>query len=263
MIPTPSFFNTSLYIFFGTISSIILFVFNLYQVSQYQPPLCARFTWLQSRIAAIPRIKNTILGKCGFWTCCESLLFSYVQYGFIGLLNSSFGSWVGTGGNYFGILSLLPPAFVLFCLILGVDPLKKADLLVPAYPLALVFSKIACFCAGCCRGFACSWGLFNHTSGLCEFPTQLLEAAVALILFFVLLRLRGKVKTGTMFPIYVILFSATRFFTEFTRCEENVLGFLKIYHLCCIGGLIYGFALLMLIRKYGDRISAFFDRKSA
>lgn len=256
MIQTPSFLQISLYSLFGTYGTIVLFCFNLYQMTQRKPHLSRHLGLVHDRVQKIP-----FLGSYWFWAVLESLLFSSAQILLVGLTNTTFGNWVDTGANYFGLITMIPLVLLVFCFLLWTDPLKKFDLLVPAFPLTLVFVKIACFCAGCCRGFECAWGMYNHFHDMYEFPTQLLEAAVALALFLVMLKLRGKVKTGTMWPIYVILYSATRFFTEFTRHEDNVLWILKIYHLCCIGGLIYGSVLLVLVRKFGDKISHFFDSR--
>ena len=256
MIPAVTISPMYHYSLFGTIGTVVLFCCNLYQIVRQKPPLSRHLCWVQNRLQQIP-----VLGNFWFWAVIESLLFSCAQYLLVGLTNTTFGNWVGTGGNYFGLITMIPLLILLFCFLFWTDPLKKFDLLVPAFPLALVFVKIACFCAGCCRGFECSWGMYNYFYGFYEFPTQLLEAAVALALFFVMMKLRGKMKPGTMWPVYVLLYSGTRFFTEFTRHESNTIWFLKTYHLCCIGGLIYGAVLLRIVKKHGDKISNFFDSR--
>ena len=259
MIETPSFLSIPLYNLIGTYSQIILYMYNLYQFKEKKHLPSKRIMQVQSFFAGKPKFQHTFLAGSRIWILLEIILFSYVQYGLIGLMNTTFGNIVGTGANYFGLLSTIPLVLFGLCFVLWVDPMKQLDLLAPAYPLALVFSKIACFCSGCCAGFSCSWGLFNHRSGYYEFPAQLLEAAAALAIFIILLRLRGKARTGSLMPIYIILFSGIRFFTEFTRGEENVLWIFKIYHFCCIGGLIFGTILLLLVRKYSDRLSRFFE----
>ena len=92
-----------------------------------------------------------------------------------------------------------------------------------------------------------------------EFPSQLLEAALALIIFIFLMWYRKKAKEGTLFPVYVILYSATRFFSEFTRCDPDVFGILKTYHILCIIGVVIGIIELLVVLKFSDRIRPLFN----
>ena len=172
----------------------------------------------------------------------------------ITFLNFKFGSLVGTGVNYFGLIFFIPYILLLFCYLIKVDPLKQIDLITPAFPLALAITKIACLCAGCCRGIESSLGLYNNSTGLVEFPIQLVEAGLALLIFIFLMAWRKKAKPGTMFPIYLVIFSGTRFFSEFLRCEPNVFWRLKIYHILCVIGAVVGVIEMILITKFGYKI---------
>lgn len=207
--------------------------------------------------------KNSLISKPGFWTVIEILLISMVQHLPISLLNSKFGLLMNTGSNYFGLLLFIPLFLLILFHIMAINPFKQTDLIAPAYPLALIFIKLACFCNGCCQGFECEWGLTNYyyNSGpKKEFPTQLLEAGLALVIFIFLYLYRKKAKEGTLFPIYVILYSGTRFFSEFTRNDPNVFGIFKTYHILCIIGVIVGVVELMIVLKYSEKIIPYFDR---
>ena len=260
MFPTLSFLKGNLYDLLNVYGVMMLFYFNLDQMYHQQPPLSRNLAWLRSKVSAAPKLQKTVLPNYWVWTVVESLLFSCAQQ--VGcLFNWQVGELVGTGANYFSHLFLFPIPFLAMSFLLWTDPLKKADLIAPAFAMTLIIAKVACFCSGCCSGFQCSWGMFNQSTNQREFPIQLVEAAVALGLFLVLLKLRGKVRPGTMFPIYVLLYSGIRFFTEFARYEENVFWIFKIYHFCCLAGLAYGFILLALVRKFGPRISAYFETR--
>ena len=124
------------------------------------------------------------------------------------------------------------------------------DLITPAYPLALTVSKVACYFAGCCRGVEWEKGFYNPVSRLIEFPAQLLEAGVALLLFVFLLCFKSKFKKGTVFPIYLLVYSFLRFFTEFTRCEPSVFMGLKTYQILCIVGVAVGVLEYIAVRRY-------------
>lgn len=190
------------------------------------------------------RLWARLLSNTAFWAVTEILLISVLQYIPAPIMNRRFGDLVGTGANYYGLLLTSPLLLVTGCMFLRVDPVRQMDLLTPAFPLALSISKIGCFCAGCCGGIECAF------LGGKAFPVQLLESAVAILLFAVLMFFRKEVKPGTMFPLYVILYSGTRFFSEFLRVEENVLWVFKVYHFQCVGGVLLGIAALNFMLEY-------------
>lgn len=198
-----------------------------------------------------------VLASAGFWTAIEILVIFVFQYGLTINFNGLFGNIVNTGANYFGLLFFAPPFVVLLCLLIKVDPLAQYDLIAPAYPLALIFVKIACYFAGCCRGVRWIYGFYNPTSRLIEFPSQLLESAVALLLFVFLFTCRNKFKKGTVFPVYLMVYSFIRFFTEFTRVEPAVFMGLKTYQILCIIGVVVGALEYLAARKY----DAYLQRK--
>ena len=166
------------------------------------------------------RYKNSIVSL-------EIYIVSTFQYSFTAYINSAFGDLFGTGKNYYGLLFITPLLIVFICFLLGIDIFKQMDLITPAFPLALIVLKIACFCRGCCRGIESSSGLYNHSSNLVEFPVQLVEAGCALFIFAILMLLRKKIKEGTFFPLYLIIYSTMRFFSEFLRCEPDIIWILK------------------------------------
>lgn len=248
-------FGMSLYDFFGVFSTIVLVIFNLLHMKRKRLCLGA---YSQSAVNYFSnKHPNTILSNTALWAVIETVLISSVQY--LPPYNRVFGNLVGTGANYYGLMFISPVLLMLMCYLLAVNPLKQMDLITPAYPLALIFVKIACFCQGCCRGFEWSEGLYNHSVGLYEFPVQLVESGLALLLFIFLMFWRKKAKEGTLFPTYLILYSATRFFSEFLRCEPNVIWNLKIYQILCISGVIVGIIELIIALKLGDKIAKFYS----
>jgi len=177
-----------------------------------------------------------LLSSVGFWTVLEILLITGVQYLCVGYLNVAFGKLVNTGANYFGLLFFAPILELVVCLVLRIDPLAQMDLITPAYPLALIFVKIACYTADCCKGVAWIEGF----SAPIIIPVQLIESAAALLLFIFLMLYKGKMKKGTVFPIYLMVYSAVRFFTEHFRCEPKVFLGLRTYQLLCLAGIAVG-----------------------
>lgn len=245
-----------LYPILGTLGWYFLILINLLQYREKKEFLGLRLQKVQGFFAdKLPRLK--FLSSAMLWVILEIFLVSYVQYMIPGNLTRAFGALVGTeDANYFAVAYMAPLFLLLFCFLMRIHPLKQIDLVTVAFPVCLFFNKLGCFCGGCCKGMECSWGLYNYNGGRVEFPIQLVEAGLALGIFIFLLYWRKKAKPGTLFPIYLILYSGTRFFSEFFRQEPNVLWIFKIYHILCLVGVIVGVAEYFLVSKYGDKITA-------
>ena len=254
--------NILMYNLVGTFGIVFLFVYNFLNYKEKSELLSNRSLFFIKVLTK--KNKNHLFAKTVFWTFTEIFIISCVQYiPAITFVNKKFGELVSTSGNYYGILYVLPIILFVFFYFISINPFKQMDLITPAYPLALIFSKLGCFCHGCCRGFECEWGLINYRDApnlIREFPSQLLEAGLALAIFIFLVCYRKKAKEGTMFPIYTIIYSATRFFSEFTRREPNVFGILKTYHILCISGVIIGLIELIIALKLKDKLVPIFDR---
>ena len=134
------------------------------------------------------------------------------------------------------------------------------DFISPAFPLALIFSKLGCFCSGCCHGVECSFGMHNYDTNTVEFPVQLVETSLAVLIFVFIMLYRKKAKEGTLFPTYLILYSSTRFFSEFFRFEENVIWNLKTYQILCIAGIIIGIIELIVVKKCKEKIIDLYNK---
>lgn len=244
----------------GTFGFFAIFVYNFFMF-RYKRLLLSNVSSFMINTASKNK-KLKFFRSESLWAFIEIFIISCLQILPSSFFNVKLSNILETGANYFGLLLFIPTVLVPFFYIISVNPLKQMDLITPAYPLALIFTKLACFCNGCCGGIECSWGLINYSHGsepIREFPVQLVEAVLALIIFVFFMFYKKKAKEGTLFPLYVILYSATRFFSEFTRNEPNVLGVLKVYHLLCIVGVIVGVAELVLVLKHSEKITQMFD----
>lgn len=103
-----------------------------------------------------------------------------------------------------------------------------ADLLAPGIILAQAVGRVGCTINGCCYGIeAPAWlpwsVVYTHPEsyaplGVALHPTQPYELIFCLIVFGVLLRLRGRFKPeGSLFLIYLGLYSAWRVGISFLR----------------------------------------------
>lgn len=240
-------------------SVLLVFAYNLGILEAHQQLPYGRLrVWAEKR-------RNK--GKCdifsldNFWVVISILLVSAVQYAPAALLGRPFGRLVGTGSNYFALLYLAPVLLLLYSWIMGIEPLRQMDIVTPAFPLALTLAKLGCYAGGCCGGIACEFGRINPVTGIREFPVQLLEAGVALVLFVGFEMNGKKLKYGTAFPVYLGLYSVIRFFTEFLRTGEKIIWILNTYQILSLIGIALGIVEYCLAASYGDRIRLQFQHK--
>lgn len=185
----------------------------------------------------------------------EILLLTLFTYYLAGTYNVWFGKMINMGPNYFGTALIAPFFTAAACLILRIDLIKAYDLVAPSYAFGLVSSKFACFCSGCCRGIEWEHGLYNYQSERTEVPVQLIEMGLALSIFIFLVIIRKKAKPGTMFPMYLILYSGTRFCSEFLRHEPEVWLNLKLYQILCLISVAFGIVFLVIALLFSEKIS--------
>lgn len=99
-------------------------------------------------------------------------------------------------------------------------------LMTPAVPLFHAFGRIGCFFAGCCWGKEVPWGIaftksLGAPNGVPLLPVQLIESALNLLLFFLLVVLGKRLKEKWRLLLYYILFyGAIRFVLEFFRGDK-------------------------------------------
>ena len=101
-----------------------------------------------------------------------------------------------------------------------------ADVVAPGIILAQAVGRIGCTINGCCYGIVTSlpWGIvYTHPNslaplGVATHPATVYEIVWNLIVFGVLLKLRGRFKPdGSLFLIYLSLYSLWRLSTDFLR----------------------------------------------
>ena len=178
------------------------------------------------------------------------------------LLNPQFGNWFTNGNkNYYGTLTAWLLAFSVVPILLKTSPFKVLDLFSGGLPLQLVIAKLACYCWGCCSSFEMPGSFYyNLSTYRYEFPVQLVEAGVALLLFVYLIFYRKRTnKVGTVFPLYLVLYSVSRFLTEFLRTDlRNVIGPFDAYQIMSVVFTGVGLLLLWIVRRYRDPIEKYF-----
>jgi phosphatidylglycerol:prolipoprotein diacylglycerol transferase len=140
-----------------------------------------------------------------------------------------------------------------------------ADLVAPGVILAQAVGRVGCTINGCCYGIETSlpWGIIYPSSysidgwsyfiepkfvGVAVHPTQLYEIIFCLIVFALLLKLRGRFKPdGSLFLIYLSLYSLWRVGIDFLR-EGTPLLF-GLHQAQVIGIIVLAIAVPMLILR--------------
>lgn len=170
-------------------------------------PLLICGTWYKMRLykCVIVAFLLTVVGSAGTYL----LGFIENQY--------RFGS-----RSFYGAVFLIPIVFLFVAKLLRITYVQLMDISAPAVCIMLVLMKVLCFMDGCCAGRI----LFVTASGVAvSFPSQIAEMANALIISVALMLLAyKKPKRGDIFPLYMVIYGATRFILNLFR--ENQTDFL-------------------------------------
>ncbi len=112
--------------------------------------------------------------------------------------------------------------------------LATCDAFAPGLAIGHAIGRVGCFAAGCCYGKPTThpWGV-TFTNPLAQLwvgtplnqalePTQLIESAAELIIFFLLTWLLKRKKfDGQVFGAYLFLYGIARYFIEFLRGDPG------------------------------------------
>jgi len=136
------------------------------------------------------------------------------------------------------------------------------DLVAPAILLAQAIGRVGCLLNGCCHGAqAPDWLPFSimYTNpntecalpGVAVYPTQLYEIIFCLIAFFVLLRIRKRLEPmeGTVFLLYLIMYSAWRLGVGFIREDMMIASGLSQSQIISIVVMVIASDMLRRIRR--------------
>jgi phosphatidylglycerol:prolipoprotein diacylglycerol transferase len=139
-----------------------------------------------------------------------------------------------SGGVFYGGLLAALPVAAWYVRRHKLPGWATADCLAPGVVIGQCIGRLGCFAAGCCFGRATTmaWGVTfrdayaNRYVGtpldVALHPTQLYESLLALVIFFVLLRMAERKKFhGQVTVAYVVLYAVARFVVEFYRGDAS------------------------------------------
>ncbi len=138
-------------------------------------------------------------------------------------------------------------ATLIFCRKRRIELLPIADLIALPAVLALAFGRIANFINGELYGTPSNLPWAVKFPGTDEFrhPSQLYEALKNFVIFFVLLIVRKPtLKKGYTFGLFLLMYGVIRFFIEFVKEPEMMIGALTMGQILSIPTVIIGIWLM-------------------
>jgi len=126
------------------------------------------------------------------------------------------------GLAFLGIILANIPAVYIFARLKKLSFWRITDLAAPSIAIGYFLGRLGCFMNGCCYGpesNVCSVTM----NGVSRFPTQLVNAAVAVLIFLALwwLAKEKKLKMGELFIYFIYFYAITHIGTEFLRADEG------------------------------------------
>jgi phosphatidylglycerol:prolipoprotein diacylglycerol transferase len=142
------------------------------------------------------------------------------------------------------------------------------DLMAPYLILAIAIGRIGCFLRGCCFGIPSDlpWAV-SYSGGISVHPTQIYHSISDFMIFFLLLKLRKKKEKikenkanskyqffripGSIFIMFLMLYSAERFFIDFLRYHPatEYFSIFSITQLMFLAVFIVASVMLKIIKK--------------
>jgi phosphatidylglycerol---prolipoprotein diacylglyceryl transferase len=137
---------------------------------------------------------------------------------------------------------------------------RLADLFAPAVPIGSAIGRISCFLDGMDYGTPTQlpWGVvytnlnsYAPNDGVPRHPDQVYELVGDLVIAAVLFKLRDQFRDGSLFLLYLILFSVLRFFLFFVRGNVPVVAFgLKNGQLTALAILVVAIPMFVRLRMF-------------
>lgn len=199
----------------------------------------------------------------GFGMAGAALLYLLVTYSLQDLLLMLRTFRLPEGGTtglvFFGGLLAVFPGALLGCRMTGVRLQQAIPPLLPIIPIGHALGRIGCFLAGCCYGKPTSLpigvvytqSITGVPTGVPLLPVQLMEAALLLIIFVLLLTLAYRWPPLRLLGIYAVSYSLCRFALETLRYDSirGIYGVLSTSQWISLGLFAVGILLMLPSRR--------------
>lgn len=155
------------------------------------------------------------------------------------------------GLSWFGGLFAGSSAAALYIKKRKMNLYRTLDLVIPFVALGQAIGRIGCLLNGCCYGKVSAGGFYFASAKAVLVPVQAYACLLLLIIFLILRRAQERPhKDGTIFFLYLFLYSLKRFFIEFLRADNPTFIFgLTIFQLISLLIFILALGKLLMIRN--------------
>ncbi len=207
------------------------------------------YTLLNSKNYKISRGKGLLFSFCVYTVTVLWMFFLY-------WVESGFKNW---GGNNIVRIFIWIPVFAYpFCKLMKINWVSACEFLAPCAALVQGISHYGCIFQGCCCGYPFEHGIWNPALNINTFPTQPIEACVAVaIVVYVLIRQKklNYAPDGRTYPIMLMLFGFSRFLLEFARDNDKLfLGISSLAIHALVMGVV-GLCWYLTVNEYNKRRS--------
>lgn len=197
-------------------------------------------------------------------TAWQVVLILIVLVGVVGVGGSklfariSFGSWFGR--KFYGSVFVAPFVLMIMSLILRKRLWEVPDFVAPLGGVCNMVMKIPCFFDGCSFGIV----LYQAGSQVIRFPSNVFEMCICIVTVVYFLNLEKKHGEETQdlrFPMYMIIYGATRYFAGWLRGDPAELNpylfWIPAQRVWPFVDMLLGIVLLCLVcyKKYGKMIT--------
>lgn len=133
---------------------------------------------------------------------------------------------------------------------------KTGDIFAPAIAIGIAIGRIGCFLKGCCFGKETSSPISVYSHDALRHPTQLYEAGFHFLAFILMICFMKKFekaiekkksffREGDIFTLYIMSYAIFRFFMEFLRADEIMMGFISAAQCICLLAIFIIFAVFI------------------
>lgn len=128
------------------------------------------------------------------------------------------------GVSFYGSVLLIPLLMPMAGFLFQLKPNQTMDVCGPCVAIMIGCMRVNCFLSGCCGGWKACIGNFCF-----QWPTQAIDSIsdFAILVWLLQLETNGRFK-GALYPVFMIAYSAMRFFLEFLR--DTPKDWLRLSH---------------------------------
>ena len=165
-------------------------------------------------------------------------------------IENGFKGW--GGNNIVRTFVWVPVAVWLIGKLMNVEWSRGCDFVAPCVPMIQAVSHWGCIFVGCCHGYPVDWGIYNPALEIKTFPSQPLEALVALAIVIIICRYEKNHNykpNGLAYPLMLMMFGFSRFFLEFLRDNQKIMMGVSTLALHALFMALVGTAVYVTVKE--------------